>query len=274
MNPTISILLAAYNSEDLLMKVFLPGFSKNTNPAYRVQLIIYDNGGNGKLQEVKERCSHLVDIVNVVGDGKNVGLNAALNECAKVADGEYFYLPHTDIYLMPGWDTALMEACKGMPPRSFLLCSRSIEPTKGHTDLHVIRDYGKDPSDFKEEDLLKDFKDYSDHVIVFAARMPFFMHRDLWKKMNGVDPDYFSYCTDDDLIQTAYDVGVRKFWMINNSLIYHLQGKSNAQQTVDKDSNKPYIHFVNKWRDRGYKDANHPGYWHPKLLPLGLKVKG
>ena len=42
----------------------------------------------------------------------------------------------------------------------------------------------------------------------------------------GVDANYFSYCTDDDLVQEAYDKGVRKFWMVNDSLVYHLQGKS------------------------------------------------
>ena len=90
--------------------------------------------------------------------------------------------------------------------------------------------------------------------------------------MGGVDSNYFSYCTDDDLVQTAYDVGVRKFWMVYNSLVYHLQGKSNSQQTVDKDSNVPYEYFINKWKSK-YPDICHPGQYHPKLIPQYVKVR-
>jgi GT2 family glycosyltransferase len=46
--------------------------------------------------------------------------------------------------------------------------------------------------------------------------------------------NYFSYCTDDDLIQEAWHAGVRKFWMVHDSLVYHLQGKSNNQQKLIK----------------------------------------
>lgn len=268
----VSILLAAYKSEELLKNVFLPSL---INSSIDVQLIIYDNGNNGKLED---RCykpsknGSVLDILSI-GDGKNIGLNAALNECAKVATGEYFYLPHTDMYLMPGWDVSLLQATKNQSPLSYLMCSRSVEPTLGHTKHHIIKNYGMEAEEFKEDELLKDFKDYKESTIEVGARMPFFLHRKLWDKMKGVDENYFSYCTDDDLIQTAWHVGVRKFWMVHDSLVYHLQGKSNNQQKVDKDSNAPYLYFIDKWRKLGYSDAAHPGGWHPRMLPFYTKVR-
>jgi GT2 family glycosyltransferase len=259
----ISLLLAAYKSEQLLERVFLPGWRKNTS--VETELIIYDNGGNGRLEP---------DVnIKIIGNGKNVGLNAALNECARVAAGDFFYLPHTDMYLLPGWDTPMLSAVKNLPPASFLLCSRSIEPTKGHTEFHVIKDYGKEWNEFEEEKLLHDFKEYKDNTIVSGYRMPFFMHRKLWEKMNGVDPSYYSYCTDDDLVQEAYHSGCRRFWVVYDSLVYHLQGKSNNQQTIDKDSNKPYAFFVDKWKTRGYSNVNHPAVWHPNLIPWYVKIR-
>jgi GT2 family glycosyltransferase len=276
--PKISILLAAYKSEGLLRKVFCRSYFENCLSNPDIDLVIYDNGGNGKeLDVLRQDPNYEIDTeqvlgIKVVGNGTNIGLNAALNECAKVATGDYFYLPHTDMYLMPGWDTALLEACKNLPPASFLLCSRSIEPTKGHTEYHIIKDYGKEWNEFQEEKLLEEFQGYRDRTITTGYRMPFFMHRSLWDKMGGVDAHYFSYCTDDDLVQTAYDKGVRRFWMVNDSLVYHLQGKSNAQQKVDKDRNEPYEYFVNKWKSK-YPDATHPGHWHPKLIPWYVKVR-
>jgi len=274
---SISILLAAYKSEELLAEVFLPGMINNQEA---IELIIYDNGGNGfrdweedeipkYWQRIREMHSH----AKIIGDGKNIGLNAALNKCAEVAEGDWFYLCHTDMYLMPGWDTALLNAVKNQLPEKQLLCSRSIEPTKGHTNFHIIKNYGKEYHEFNEKKLLEDFKDYKNNTIVTGRRMPFFLHRNLWKKMNGVDSNYFSYCTDDDLVQTAYDCGVRKFWMVYNSLVYHLQGQSNMQQTVDRDSQQPYIYFVEKWRKKGYLDARHPGQWHDELMPNYVKIR-
>lgn len=275
--PKISILLPAYKSEKLLTEVFLLGMLNNTES---IELIIYDNGGNGFCDIdgdnpplYWQRIRNMHSDVKIIGDGKNIGLNTALNECAKVATGEWYYLPHTDMYLMPNWDLCLLETVKNCPPASLLLCSRSIEPTKGHTDFHIIKDYGKEPHEFNREQLLEDFRGYSNSTIVFGARMPFFLHESLWAKMDGVDSNLFSYCTDDDLIQTAYDVGVRKLWVVYDSLVYHLVGKSNLQQSVDRDSQQPYIYFVEKWRKKGYLDAHHPGQWHPKMFPFGLKIK-
>ena len=265
----ISILLAAYKSEKLLKEVFLPSYYNNSNAD--IELIIYDNGGNGNIKD--NLCRSLGQWSTVIGDGENIGLNAALNECAKVAKGDWFYLPHTDMYLMPGWDTALLEAVKNQPPDKLLLCSRSIEPTKGHTDYHIIKNYGKEWNEFDEQKLLTDFENHKDNAIVNGYRMPFFLSRGLWTKMGGVDAEYFSYCTDDDLVQEAYDAGVRKFWMVYDSLVYHLQGKSNQQQTVDRDDARPYEYFVAKWKDRGYTDARHPGQWHPELIPWYQKIR-
>jgi GT2 family glycosyltransferase len=270
----VSILLAAYKSSELLEKVFLPSLSENLD--VQIELIIYDNGGNDWLPNVTTDPIFPGPSGHkwiTIGDGKNIGLNKALNECAKVATGDYFFLPHSDMFLMPGCLSSLVAAAKNQAPASFLFCSRSVEPTQGHTRHHIIKNYGQEASEFKEKELLEDFKDYKNSTIEVGARMPFFMHRNLWNRMSGVDENYFSYCTDDDLIQEAWDAGVRKIWMIHGSLCYHLQGKSNNQQKVDKDSNKPYEYFVDKWKKRGYPNAKHPGQWHEEMLPLYTRIK-
>lgn len=276
----ISILLAAYKSDKLIEKIFLPSFGQNASDV--AELIIYDNGGNPNLKNIVGIHEGLLDYysqgkskqeIKIIGNGSNIGLNQALNECAKVAQGEYFFLPHTDMFIMPNCLESLILAVKNQPPLSYLLCSRSVEPTPGHTKHHIIKNYGMEAEEFDRFSLEKDFKHYKDSTIEVGARMPFFMHRKLWEKMGGVDENYFSYCTDDDLIQEAYSVGCRKFWMVYDSLVYHLVGKSNSQQKVDKDSNVPYQYFVEKWKKRGYTDADHPAYWHPKIIPFYTKIR-
>jgi GT2 family glycosyltransferase len=257
----ISILLPSYKSEKLLDKVFIPSLS---NWKCNWELILRDNGGNGNIKQYES------ENIKVIGNGDNVGLNVGLNECAAQAKGKYFYLPHTDMFLLPNSDLSLLKEAKNLPPASFLLCSRSIEKSS-HTPFHVLKSFGQDADEFKQDDLMDFFKTYKEKDIVTAYRMPFFMDRHLWKKMNGVDPNLFSYATDNDLFFTAYDKGVRRFWMIQESVVYHLQGKSNGQQKVDKDSNKPYEYVVNKWKK--YNVTMNMDQSENNLVPWNVRVK-
>jgi glycosyltransferase involved in cell wall biosynthesis len=277
----ISILLAAYKSNELLKRVFLPSFIDNADGIS--ELIIYDNGGNEQLSKNQDdKFSY--GRVCTIGNGQNIGLNAALNECVKHMKGDYFFLPHTDMWILPNCLRSLQTEAKKHPSHTYLFCSRSIEPAQGHTRHHIIKNFGKEANDFQEEQLGEYFKSYKDRGIEIGARMPFFGHRKLLDKMtefnikNNIcdgpfDDKYFSYCTDDDLIHTAWHMGVRKFWLLQESVVYHLQGKSNNQQNVDKDSNKPYEYFIDKWQKVGYKEARHPGQWHLDLLPFYSRIR-
>ena len=268
-NPVISIFLPAFKSENLLQKIFFAGLH---NSKVDLEVIIYDNGGNGNLNPEEIACRCYCSSVKVIGDGKNIGLNAALNECAKIATGDYFYLCHTDMYLMPGWDTSLLDATRNLVPGSYLFCSRSIEPGYSHIPSQIRKDYGDESDNFNEKLLLKEYKQYLENKIVVNARMPFFLSRSLWDRIGGVDERFFSFCTDDDLIQQCYDARVRRFHMVYESLVYHLQGKSNNQQKVDKDEKWPYELFVSKWKDK-YPAVHHPGQYHPKLIPFETRVR-
>jgi len=272
----ISILIACYKSEELLENIFFKGLKNTITP---IEVILHDNGGNGSLEKLTHTLPNTS--IKIIGDGNNVGLNVALNKCAEQATGDYFYLPHTDMYCLPEWDTALLNAAKNQVPGTYLFCSRSIEPTQGHTDFHIIKNYGE-LTQANEKNLLDDSVLLRRKSIVYGLRMPIFMHRKMWEKFEdfnckhfgkkeGVDSNYFSYAHENDMIINAYHLKVRKFWMINNSLVYHLQGKSNAQQNVDKDSNKPYEYLRNKWKSFGY-NVGHIDTFEQNLFPWYQRV--
>lgn len=301
-NPVISILLPSFESKDLLSKVFL----KSHINSDITELIIYDNGGNDFTEEFKEdvnaygknnldfwKCVRINDTslkchTMLLGDGKNIGLHAAYNECFKYAKGDWFYLPHSDMVLLKNWDVELLNATRGMVLSKLLLCSRSVEPTQGHTRHHKILDFGKSVEEFKEKELMnwydKEYKDSQEsRRIEVGARMPMFLHRSLLDKMtdfnqkNNIcdgpfDDHYFSYCQDDDIIQTSWHLGVRRFHMVWGSLVYHLSGQSNKQQNIDRDSDDPYIYFMYKWA-KWYPDVCRPGQYHPKLISFETRVR-
>lgn len=279
--PKISILLPSYKSGELLNSVFLPSFFKNCS-TNNIELIIYDNGGNDSLDVPKLAAYDGRDRIKIIGNNQNIGLNAALNACAEAATGDYYYLCHTDMFLLPGWDTALLDAVKNHPPGKQLLCSRSIEKSS-HTPFHVLKDFGTSIESFKEKKLLEFFKTYKDTGIVTAYRMPFFMHKKVWKDMEtfnesfigrkeGCDSSFFSFATDNDIFFTAHAIGIRQFWMVNASVIYHLSGHSNNQQSVDKDSKEPYYRLIRKWAKHYNIDMNIDES-EQHLIPWNVKVK-
>ena len=284
----VSILLAAYKSGDLLQKVFIPGLNDNND--IQCELRLFDNGGNESYlnksdvwpdEDNKIEKKHYNWEKYFLGDGINIGLNAALNNLAKEMKGEYFYLPHTDMRMMPGCLSALLNAAKNQAPNSFLFCSRSIEKSS-HIPMQLLKDFGTNLENYKEEHLLEFFKNYKDKGIVTGYRMPFFGHRKLLDKLteynikNNIcdgpfDDSFFSYATDNDLFFNCYDMGVRKFWLVQSSVVYHLSGHSNSQQKVDKDTNLPYTRLLEKWKK--FNVTMNIDESEQKLIPWNLKIK-
>lgn len=269
----ISILLAAYKSEELLNKIFIPSL-KNVTCNY--ELIIRDNGGNGDLKRFES------NIIKIIGNGQNIGLNAALNECSKYATGEYYYLPHTDMVILPGCLEALLVASKNQAPGTYLFSSRSIEKSS-HIPMQLLKDFGTTIENFKEKELYEFFQTYNDKGIVTGCRMPMFFHKKLWDKLEdfslknfgkkeACDSNYFSYATDNEMIISAYHLGIRKFWIINQSVVYHLSGHSNKQQNVDRDDQRPYEYLRNKWKKFNY-NIGHIDTFEQSLFPWNIKIQ-
>ena len=76
------------------------------------ELLIYDNGFNGDLKKLIGCLKN----VKIVGDGFNIGLHSAYNMLLNHSIGDFIFLPHTDMYLMKDWDTALLKESKRHVP--------------------------------------------------------------------------------------------------------------------------------------------------------------
>lgn len=287
----VSILLAAYKSGELLEKVFDPGVKDNENDV-DCEVLLWDNGGNESFLQSSEfsfTSDNKFERRNYKWENhfssneENIGLNAALNNLAKTMTGDYFYLPHTDMRMMPGCLSALLKASKNHAPGSFLFCSRSIEKAS-HIPMQLLKDFGTNLENYKEKELLEFCKTYKDFGIVTGYRMPFFGHRKLLDKLtdynikNNIcdgpfDESFFSYATDNDLFFNCYELGVRKFWLINDSLVYHLSGHSNKQQKVDRGDFEPYQRLIDKWNKKGYSVTSNIDASEQKLVPWNIKIR-
>jgi hypothetical protein len=123
-----------------------------------------------------------------------------------------------------------------------------------------------------------DYHDHKDNAIVTGYREPFLMHRKLYEQF---DRDamlrYKAYAGDDHTAMQAYHLGVRRFWMVNGVLVYHMVnpkgGQTNtSKDSQDKDEDWPYNFFVDYWTGMGYTGVTHPGQYLPRLIPEYVKV--
>ena len=242
------------------------------------QIVIYDNNSQDKTGIVVDHHREHLDID--FRKGRNISQYHALDDCYSRAKYDYLFRIHTDMFLVvPHWEKYFERAIKkAVHPWQWLMCARSIEPVQGHTGHHVIMDYGRTLDDLKLDDMRQEFREWKDNSIHTGYREPFLMHKKLYEQF---DKDamlkYKAYCGDDHTVMQAYHLGVRRFWMVNGVLAYHMVGDKGGQTNTskdsqDKDQNWPYEFFVEYWKKHGYPDAHHPGQWHPKLIPEYINV--
>ena len=269
-----SILIATLNNEALLSECL---YALQCMSKYHNQYVIYDNDSSDHTESMIKSMTPGPDIS--YKKGPNLGQYHALDDCYGRAKYDWCFRIHTDMFMCtPNWEDYFIRAIKkAMHPWKWLMCARSIEPIKGHTYLHIIKDYG--PDMYKSRfDRLHDWREHEDNTIVTGYREPFLMHKKLYEQFDrDAMLKYKAYCGDDHTVQAAHHAGVRRFWMVNGVLVYHMVnpkgGQTNtSKDSQDKDQNWPYEFFVEYWKKHGYPEAHHPGQWHPQLIPQYIEV--
>jgi len=248
------------------------------------QVVIYDNDSSDHTEKIVQIWKSLIDID--YKRGENISQYHALDDCYSRAKYDWCFRIHTDMFLVVRkWEQYFERAiAKALHPWKWLMCARSIEPVQGHTKFHIIADYGKTLEEHLKNGgsnnlcLYEDFRNHKDNTIITGYREPFLMHKKLYEQF---DKDamlkYKAYCGDDHTVMQVYHLGVRRFWMINGVLVYHMVtpkgGQTNTSaDSQDKDENWPYEFFVEYWRKKGYNSVCHPGQYLPRLIPEYVKI--
>lgn len=246
---------------------------------YNNQIVIYDNDSDDITQDIVISWKKYLDID--YKKGSNISQYHALDDCYHRAKYDWCFRIHTDMFLViNNWEEYFERAIKkAMHPWKWLMCARSVEPFLAHTDFHIIKDYGDVTyGDNLEKVVLPEFDNHKDNTIVTGYREPFLMHKKLYEQFDKEAMlTYKAYCGDDHTVMAAYHAGVRKFWMVNGALVYHMVnpkgGQTNtSKDSQDKDEDWPYKFFVEYWKKMGYTRAHHPGQWLPRLIPEYIEV--
>jgi len=231
-----SILIPTWNNLELL-KLCVRSIRENSSLAHQI-IIHVNDGSDGTLdwvrtQQLDHTCSP-----------QNVGICLAVNEAAMLAKLDYILYLNDDMYCCPGWDTALVNRLAGIDTDLFMLSGTMIEPVQTSNPCVIVKDYGRSPEQFAEQELLADLPNLHKPDWYGATWPPTLVHAKWWFKVGGYSSEFSpGMSSDNDFSMKLWHAGCRIFLGVGDSLVYHFQAKSTGRIKKNNGGKQ----FLHKW---------------------------
>ena len=144
-----SILIPSWNNLPFL-KLCVESLRKNST--YNHQIIAHVNdGSDGTLEWVKSNG------IDYTYSEHNVGVCIAMNMMRAKVQTDYIVFLNDDMYVLPEWDKVLYDEILSLPDNRFFLSATTIQRHQGSGSF-IQADYGDQPDNFREVELLRNFK--------------------------------------------------------------------------------------------------------------------
>lgn len=233
-----SILIPTWNNLPYL-KLCIHSIQKNS--AYNHQIIIHINEGtDGSLEWVKKSG------YSYTYSGQNIGVCWSMNAMRSLALADYLVFMNDDMYVCPGWDTALVNEIESIGHPYFYLSSTLIQPRPFWCKSVISPvNFGETTETFDEEGLLRGFMDIPHGDWNGATWPPSVVHRDLWDLIGGFSVEFSpGLYSDPDFSAKLYMAGVRHFKGIDSSRVYHFEARSTGRVKKNNGTRQ----FLSKWQ--------------------------
>lgn len=235
MSTRFSIIIPTWNNLGFL-KLCIDSIRRHS--AVEHQIVVHVNdGSDGTLEWVREQG------LDYTYSERNIGVCLACNLMRTKVQTDYILYLNDDMYVLPGWDTALADEVAALPDNRFFLSSTMIHPRKPE-NIGIVADYGDSLATFEEERLLKEYASLSCGDWCGATWPPNLLHRDMWDLVGGYSIEFSpGMGSDPDLTAKLWMAGVRYFKGLANSRVYHFETKS-TERIVQNDAR---MQFMLKW---------------------------
>jgi GT2 family glycosyltransferase len=213
------------------------------NSSFRHQLILHINEGNDgtRLWADEQQLDYTFSEINI-------GVCYAVNAAAALATTDYILYLNDDMYVCPEWDRYLWEEVQQMPGNLFYLSATAIEPFDAGKKCAIAPfSFGTSPTDFREQDLLDNYKSLPMSDWNGASWPPCLVHRDTWNAVGGYSVEFFpGFYSDPDFSLKLWQIGVRNFKGVAQSRVYHFLEYSTRQHKNKMVKTGNHV-FLNKW---------------------------
>src|SRR6056300_1417663 len=185
-------------------------------------------------QEMMEKDPHFKAILNDTGKrlGHTILYDRLINE---VATNDIAMIYHADMYLCPG---ALDAIEQEIEPRTIVSLTRIEPPLHPDGPEKILKDFGVEPEEFKEEALLEFINSrVPNNDVTEGIFAPWAFYREDFQKIGGHDPLYAPQSKEDSDIFNRFlldGVGFVQTW---EGVVYHMTCRGSRRNTVDNAKN-------------------------------------
>lgn len=232
----LSVLIPTWNNLPFL-KLCIDSVQRHSAEAHEI-LIHVNDGSDGTLEWVREqgfRHTHSTG---------NVGVCLALNQLAPLASHDHLLFLNDDMFVTPGWDTALLDAARALDTPVYYLSSVMIEPGAGNSKQVIAQDFGTTTEAFDEAALLAFVRSLQRADVDGVPTQPTLVSRSLWHLVGGYSIEFGpGMSSDDDFLMKLWLVGCRTFRIVGKSVVYHFGCRSTGRVNKNRGSRE----FLMKW---------------------------
>jgi GT2 family glycosyltransferase len=261
----ITFCISTYNNLEYL-KIAVDSVRKNSYYKDSPFIIHAENctdGTDGWLVENSERYNleYYID-----KNESPIGIGGGMNFCADKVKTEYIMFLHSDFYVTPNWDKALMDTHNKYPNEKLWVNSHRIEPqmfpnsqSRPGTVVVPKETFGAYYNDFNSEFFDKyaeQFTSENDFEIPKGEGVSGLIKKEHWDEIGGNDPLFAPASYDDmDLFLRMLQNGFR-FILPTTSLVWHFgargshrleenDGRSSERQIKAEQTN--IQKWISKW---------------------------
>jgi glycosyltransferase involved in cell wall biosynthesis len=155
----------------------------------------------------------------------------------EVAHHDVCMIYHADMYLMPG---ALDSIEKYLTDKTIVSLTRIEPPLHPDGPEKMLIDFGVEPEEFRENDLLEWFKDIQlkqSNKITEGIFAPWAFYKKDFQEIGGHDPLYAPQSKEDSDIFNRFQLNGIKFVQTWSGCVYHMTCRGSRRNTIDKAKN-------------------------------------
>ncbi len=231
----VAVVILNWNGKHFLEK-FLPSIIKFSN--YQdCKIIIADNASTDKSVEFTKNNFPQIEIIELE---KNFGFAEGYNQALNKVHAEYFVLLNSDVEVTENWLNPVIDFME--KNKNVAVCMPKIKSYHQKDTFEYAGASGGFIDKFAYpfcrgriiNKLEKDNGQYDDNINIFwATGACFFIRADLYKKVGGLDKDFFAHMEEIDLCWRLKNMNYEIF-CIPKSTVYHVGGGTLSSDSPKK----------------------------------------
>jgi len=234
MDKKIAVVILNWNGAKLLEQ-FLPSVVAYSDEA---NIYVADNAStDNSIAVIKEQFPSVQIIQNEGNFGFAMGYNVALQN----VEEPYYALVNSDIEVTENWLSPILsifdnELSTGIiQPKILDYKNKEYFEYAGAAGGYIDQDGYPYCRGRIFESIEKDHRQYDDQTEIFwASGACFFIRKEIYRTLNGFDPDFFAHQEEIDLCWRAFNLGYSAKYT-SKSIVYHVGGAtlnhSNPKKT-------------------------------------------